>query len=171
MRRRRAETDSKVQLPITPMLDLTFQLLFFFIINFRPADLEGQMEMALPSESVTQAKDQKDVSKDAKPEKDPLLDLKSDLTVRVSTQQGDNSQGGISSIAVQGLEGKADPVEGLAGLRKYLEEKRAGLSNKEAIKVQGDSKLRMKHVFRVMDVCRQAGFANVSFVPPDDLGR
>ena len=117
MKRSKPSADSKVALPITPMLDLTFQLLFFFIVNFRPADLEGQMEMALPSENVTQAKNEKDVNKEAKPEKDPLLDLKSDLTVRVSTQQGENSQGGISSISVQGLEGKADPVEGLAGLR------------------------------------------------------
>ncbi len=171
MIRRRAETPSKVTLPITPMLDMTFQLLFFFIVNFRPADLEGQMDLALPSENITQAHKEKDVSKEASPEKDPLMDLKSDLTVRVSTQLGENAQGGISAISVQGLEGKPEPVADLAGLRKYLEAKRATLSNQEAIKVQGDSKLRMKYVFRVMDVCRQAGFANVSFVPPDDLGR
>ena len=56
-RRKKPEADSKVVLPITPMLDMTFQLLFFFIINFHPADLEGQMDMALPSEQVTRAKD------------------------------------------------------------------------------------------------------------------
>jgi biopolymer transport protein ExbD len=39
---------SKVQLPITPMLDVALQLLFFFIINFNPADREGQVELALP---------------------------------------------------------------------------------------------------------------------------
>ena len=59
-RRKKPEADSKIVLPITPMLDMTFQLLFFFIINFHPADLEGQMDMALPSEKVKQAhKEQK----------------------------------------------------------------------------------------------------------------
>lgn len=167
MIRRKAESPSKVSLPITPMLDMTFQLLFFFIFNFNPADLEGQMEMALPSENIKAAKNEKDVSKEAKPEKDPLADLESDLTVKVRTQLDENSAGGISNITVQGITGKEDRVEGLAGLRKYLEEKRKTISNKEAIKVQGDGKLRIKYVLQVMDVCRQAGFNNVSFVPPE----
>ena len=53
MHRKKPGADSKITLPITPMLDMTFQLLFFFIINFHPADLEGQMDMALPSEDVS----------------------------------------------------------------------------------------------------------------------
>ena len=162
--RSKGDAASKVSLPITPMLDMTFQLLFFFIFNFNPADLEGQMEMALPSENVKAAKNEKDVSKEAKPEKDPLVDLESDLTVKVRTQLDENSAGGISNITVQG---KEDRVEGLAGLRKYLEEKRKTVTNKEAIKVQGDGKLRIKYMLQVMDVCRQAGFNNVSFVPPE----
>ncbi|MFO0842991.1 MAG: biopolymer transporter ExbD [Gemmataceae bacterium] len=167
MIRRKAETASKVSLPITPMLDMTFQLLFFFIFNFNPADLEGQMEMALPSQNVTANRDQKKVDKEAKPEKDPLTDIESDLTVKVRTQLDENSAGGISNISVQSISGKEDRVEGLAGLRKYLEEKRKTVTNKEAIKVQGDGKLRIKYILQVMDVCRQAGFNNVSFVPPE----
>ena len=41
----------------------------------------------------------------------------------------------------------------------------------EAIKVQGDSKLKVRSVMKVMDACRQAGFGNVSFVPPEDQPR
>jgi biopolymer transport protein ExbD len=171
MRRKKPSADSKIILPITPMLDMTFQLLFFFIINFHPADLEGQMDMALPSEEVKAAHDQKNVDKNKAPEKDPALDFPSDLTVKVRTQQDENSQGGISAIFVRNIEGKEELVNGLDGLKRHLEEKRAGLANKEAIKVMGDSKLRIKHVLRVMDVCRQAGFQNVSFVPPEDFGR
>jgi biopolymer transport protein ExbD len=167
MIRRKADTPSKISLPITPMLDMTFQLLFFFIFNFNPADLEGQMEMALPTENVKAAPNERDVKKDVKPEKDPLVDLPSDLTVLVRTQYEEGSEGGISSIAVTSLSGKPEEVKDLAGLRKFLEEKRKTVTNKEAIKVQGDSKLRIKHVLRVMDVCRQAGFNNVSFVAPE----
>jgi biopolymer transport protein ExbD len=45
------------------------------------------------------------------------------------------------------------------------------LINKEAIKVQGDGKLKVRNVMKVMDKCREAGFGNVSFVPPEDFGR
>jgi biopolymer transport protein ExbD len=39
----------EVSLPITPMLDMTFQLLFFFILTFNPNRLiEGQDLMAVP---------------------------------------------------------------------------------------------------------------------------
>jgi biopolymer transport protein ExbD len=35
-------------LPITPMLDMSFQLMAFFIFTFRPAPTEGQILLALP---------------------------------------------------------------------------------------------------------------------------
>jgi biopolymer transport protein ExbD len=165
------QTDTKVTLPITPMLDMTFQLLFFFIINFHPADLEGQLDMALPSEDIKQAHNQKDVKKEASVDKKPELEFQADLTVKVRTQQAENSQGNIVGIFVSSIGGKDEPVQGLDGLKKYLVDKRVGLSNKEGIKVMGDSKLRIKHLMRVMDVCRNAGFEKVSMVPAEDFGR
>lgn len=160
--------DSKIILPITPMLDMTFQLLFFFIINFHPADLEGQLDMALPSEEITASKDKPDPK--SAPEKEKAPDFPSDLTVEVSTQQGENAQGGISALSVQTIDGARKTIQDLAELKKYLIEKRDGLTNKDAIKVYGDAKLRLKYVLEVMDVCRQAGFKNISFVPPKGLG-
>src|SRR5687768_10079620 len=35
-------------LPITPMLDMTFQLLAFFITTFNPTPPEGHLDLALP---------------------------------------------------------------------------------------------------------------------------
>jgi biopolymer transport protein ExbD len=32
---------------VTPMLDMTFQLLFFFVLNFKPVAQEGQVDMSL----------------------------------------------------------------------------------------------------------------------------
>ena len=50
---RKAMDHVKPQVPITPMLDLTFQLLFFFITLFNPDSamrkLEGQMDLMLPA--------------------------------------------------------------------------------------------------------------------------
>src|SRR5262249_19114902 len=36
-------------LPITPMLDMAFQVFAFFVITFHPSGLEGQMELNLPA--------------------------------------------------------------------------------------------------------------------------
>jgi biopolymer transport protein ExbD len=50
-KRKRQGTDFvEPDLPITPMLDMSFQLLAFFIMTFRPAPTEGQLVLALPRE-------------------------------------------------------------------------------------------------------------------------
>jgi biopolymer transport protein ExbD len=172
MPRRRPEPDAKIALPITPMLDMTFQLLFFFIMNFNPADLEGQMDMSLPSEEVKQAKDKpKD---NVNPEKNPEPEFPSDLTVQVRTQQAEGSEGGISAIFVRGPDGKEDPINGtdlLGGLKKYLEAKRETVTHKDAIKIRGDNKLRIKHLMKVTDVCKAAGYTNTSLISAEEGAR
>ena len=167
---RKIKGDDKITLPITPMLDMTFQLLFFFIMNFNPADLEGQMDMSLPSEEVKQAKS-KEAKDNVNPEKNPDLEFPSDLTVQVRTQNAEGSDGGISAIFVRGPDGKEDPINGpdvLGNLKKYLEAKRETVTHKEAIKIRGDNKLRIKHLMKVTDVCKAAGYANTSLVTPEE---
>ncbi|HEY1192024.1 MAG TPA: biopolymer transporter ExbD [Gemmata sp.] len=51
-KRKRGGTDFvEPDLPITPMLDMSFQLLAFFIMTFKPAPTEGQIMLTLPKES------------------------------------------------------------------------------------------------------------------------
>src|SRR5882762_9919615 len=50
-KRKRSGTDFvEPDLPITPMLDMSFQLLAFFIMTFKPAPTEGQIALALPKD-------------------------------------------------------------------------------------------------------------------------
>ena len=44
----RPDPSPGVTLPITPMLDMSFQLLCFFVLTFRPAPAEGQIAVTLP---------------------------------------------------------------------------------------------------------------------------
>jgi biopolymer transport protein ExbD len=177
VRTRRGEPAGEIALPITPMLDMAFQLLFFFIMTFNPADLEGQMDLSLPSDADKAAHDQKDVNPMKESTKELEPEFPSDLTVKVRTQLDGRNDGEISALFVRGIDAKEDSISGadeaamLEGLAKYLAEKQAGLTNKEAIKVQGDGKLKVKAIIHVMDVCRKAGFNNVSFVPPEDFGK
>jgi biopolymer transport protein ExbD len=166
--RSKAEAPSKIVLPITPMLDMTFQLLFFCIVNFKPMPPEGVMETALPSEKVTQnIKEKTPDKKDQVDTKEP--DFPSDLTVKVRTQL---QSGEISNLAVLTNEGKEEQVGSkLESLEPFLLKKRESLTNKNTIKVQGDSALKVRNLIAVADACRKAGFKDVSFVTPDDFGR
>ena len=49
MRKDAREAAPEVDIPVTPMLDMTFQLLAFFILTYHPSSLEGQMEFSLPA--------------------------------------------------------------------------------------------------------------------------
>src|SRR5258708_4578359 len=50
MTRQRPESPRpEVELPITPMLDMTFQLLTFFIITYHPTSMEAAIDFALPA--------------------------------------------------------------------------------------------------------------------------
>ena len=57
LRRKRRLQDDPTQpdLPITPMLDMSFQLMAFFILTFKPGPTEGQMTLMLPREGNTSA--------------------------------------------------------------------------------------------------------------------
>src|SRR5262249_54395811 len=118
------------------------------------------------------AHDQKNVN--PKPVDKDALEFTSDLTVKVRAQIGGENDGKISALAVQTIDSKEEPItkdDRLASLKKYLRDKRTTLSNKDSIKVQGDGRLRVREILTVMDACRNSGFKNVSFVPPEDLGR
>jgi len=153
---------------ITPMLDLAFQVLLFFIMTYHPSQLEeGQMDLLLPDSAQTQAAKQEDANPQLSMPGD--LELPAEVTVVVKTQQGTGDQGTISEITVQERQGAKSLGKRADSLSKYLESARKGLSNQNDIKIQADSKLKYRYVMEVMDMCSRAGFKNVSFGPPPDL--
>ena len=97
-KKKRGATDIvEPDLPITPMLDMSFQLMAFFILTFRPMPTEGQMALALPDKigggsSIS----------------DPLSDnWADDVTVIVTA----STEGRISGITLSDSTGSnADPV-------------------------------------------------------------
>jgi biopolymer transport protein ExbD len=167
-RRHKAEAAPEVNLPITPMLDMAFQLLTFFIFTYHPSGLEGQMDLNLPSEKNARANEQQMVDPQAKSDKDQDLVPPSDLTVIVRTQQDGVNNGVISALTLEQASGPK-PVNDLKGLEAELTEAKKTAPN-DAIKIQGDGKLKWSAIVQVMDVCRRAGFNNISFVPPPDFG-
>src|SRR4051812_2855720 len=119
----------EVSLPITPMLDMSFQLLAFFVMTFQAANaLEGQLDMYLPKAGNPQAKrpDEVDLSKDS----DADLDQQADIAVVVSSQRGD-----VESLAIR-EKARTTAVEGVKSLRGALTKLRAELGGTQtAIKI------------------------------------
>ena len=174
MARRKGDPVPEVELPITPMLDMAFQIFAFFIATYHPSSLEGQVELALPASGEARAQ-QQDLA-DQK-NSDTEIDLKTEVTVTVKTPHGSGATGSIDTLSIEGAEGTEKPVPvdldkdpRLNGLKDALAKMRKGLSNKDGIKIKPDSGLKYAYVVRVMDACREAGFKNIGFAPPGDLG-
>jgi len=168
---------SRVLMPITPMLDMTFQLLFFFLVFFHPAALEGQMDLALPTDKPKVAPEtkpepaDKNIGEEDEPEEPP------EVTVIVKAIQGDDPRtlGQISDISVQLKEGVtairedgADQERLLVLLQEHLKKVRETLGNQRDVLLRGERKLRWQYVVKVRDACQKAGFSNAHFSPPPD---
>jgi biopolymer transport protein ExbD len=160
------------------MLDMTFQLLFFFIINYNPSPLEGQMDLTLPSDKDTIK--QPDVipkERNADQEEDAPKDPP-EVTVVVKTQHDGTNDGYVTSISLKTsarevqVTGKDNKglSPGLDELVDALKDLRENLTNKTEVKLQGDSRLKWKEIVRVRDACQRAGFTSAAFAPPPDLG-
>lgn len=173
-RRRGGEEGPEPNIPVTPMLDMAFQLLAFFVMTYHPSDLEGQMQLALPSNSAAAAHQQSAVDPQTKNDKDPVLEIPADLTVVVKTQNDGVNNGSISALSVVERSGEttirpSGPDQTVTeALTRYLNKVKDSVDNKSAIKLQADSRLKWDNVVQVMDACRKAGFENVSFAPPPD---
>ncbi len=72
-RRRGAEAGPEVTLPITPMLDMTFQLLFFFMGTFNPTDPEGAQVLAMAKERKVEDKKTDKMAQDPKKVKEDVV--------------------------------------------------------------------------------------------------
>ena len=97
------------EIPITPMLDMAFQLLTFFVLTYRPAPTEGQFSMnLLPAQPATKMEAQASV--DTTPSDVPAA-LK---TLPTILRASDN--GGLGQITL-GENNVAD----LGSLKKELE--------------------------------------------------
>jgi biopolymer transport protein ExbD len=162
-RRRDDVEHAEVQIPIPAMLDMTFQLLSFFILTFNPPNAgEGQMDMTLPAVGAAKAKEAEQTDPFALSSTE--VEAPADVTVAVESLNG-----GIDKITVREKE-TTTPVTDIKELRAMLQRlhKELGQAN---IKVEAESRLKYAGLIEIMDACLAAKFQSVGFVPPPDLGK
>ena len=162
-KRKRAQTDFvEPDLPITPMLDMSFQLLAFFIMTFKPAPTEGQIMLTLPKQEGGESTAPPDVTiTQGKPEH---------YIVRVVA-----TSGGSTEKMTLSLEGAAAAVgKDLTGdIKVYQSEIKAIAANLAAQKppkvgkltLEIDNKLTQDYVMQLIDIGIRAGFNDISPVP------
>jgi biopolymer transport protein ExbD len=191
-RRRKAEPGPEVELPITPMLDMAFQLLAFFILTYHPSALEGQVALALPAAGQARAKDAKDVSSENPSDVD--IEPPSELTVVIKRRQ--TGDGPPDRYLVESLQGTSQSLASSSALSDYLkkdfdrlkrerapelrelrEKQRTGsLTDSDKrhlkqlteylVKIRPDAQVKFAYVAEVMDACSRIGFNGIGFSPP-----
>ena len=143
-------------LPITPMLDMSFQLLAFFVTTYNPGPIEAMLPMGLPK-------------LDGGPQSTlalPTEDEAEEVTVQVESTEN----GAIDGIRVFTKTTAANPKDlgkDSRELFKFLKEKIAALKGaapgKLTIEMADD--LNYQNMIKLVDEGRRAGFDRVSTPP------
>jgi biopolymer transport protein ExbD len=157
IKRRRSRENDPVEpdLPIVPMLDMSFQLLFFFVVTFNPTPAEGHLDMALPKieggESSTP----------------PPTTLDEDTEELVVSVQA-NPAGEIAQIRIRGKEETdskplgADSTALFKDLQGRYEAIRKKGGKPSKVKLEMADNLAYKLVVKLMDEITRSGFKQVA---------
>lgn len=185
----------QLSLIITPMLDMSFQILAFFIMTYHPAALEGHIPGSLvpPDNFAKKSKDNNPLPAEAPPlsipEEDLLPELQQAITVKVKANTAkDSLEGTPSQLFINnGLEGENRLISDVdtewkrdsksqasrTALERLGDELKGmlkkGTTNKANLKIAADGDLRQQYVMDVYNTAKEAGFVNIHFVPPPVL--
>lgn len=148
-------------LPITPMLDMAFQLLAFFILTFKSSPTEGQILLGLP----TDAKGPTDLG---------VLDIGAPL--RLSVRVTATESGTVEQITLL-EDGAVAPKDFGSDVTAYYAELRAisarcaAAGRPAKLLLALHPKLLQDYVMQFVDLGAGAGFTEIAPVPLDPTTR
>ena len=143
--RKRRRGSKKMQPPLTPMIDVTFQLLLFFILTFTFREEEGQIRGALPKKGSG-----------GTAEKETLKQ-----PIRIHIIPSNNRKDAIFEV-----EGVHEQINDGETLYKFLMDRKAALQSAEGpIIIRPDAYVRWQHVVEVFNQAVRAKFENIGFAP------
>ena len=156
-RRPRPGPPEEVMFPVTPMLDMAFQLLAFFVLTFQVPSGETHLDLDLPVTPAALPGSTRGQSRSGPPTKVDS-DLENDLWVRVEADD-------LGDLKTLRLGESALPSIDVLGerLRRYV-----GLLENRPLRVRivADDVLRYEVVAQVMTVCSAAGVATIRLASP-----
>lgn len=154
-RKRKEEPPVDIQVPITPMLDMSFQLLSFFLLTFRPMPTEGQLSINLPK---------LDAATDPSVPPPEMSDQQDQYTIYVHSSAG-------GTVALMGLKGPTVNLEDikdfqslysqLKAIPKPADRGPAGIT----ITIEAANELNYAQLVEIMNLCKMAGYESVNLMP------
>ncbi len=129
-----------IEMDMTPMIDVTFQLIIFFVCTIKYRSLEGKLETLLP----------KDVG--VNPSHAESLIEKAEIHLNLDPTQPDGFQVALNGQKVPNLETLSARIR---QLKQQLPEMRATLHPNRGITYE--------HVVKVVDACLKAEMYDITF--------
>lgn len=154
-RKKRTGLPEDVSFPVTPFLDMAFQLLAFFVLTYQPPTQETRLDLYLPSSPIALPRSS-NLQGTGLAADDP--DLETDLLIRAEA----NPDGSLSSLKLGDTIVKS--AEDLGGrLKKYV----ALIDNKPVrVRMMAPDSLRYEDAARLIGACVSAGVASVKLSGP-----
>jgi biopolymer transport protein ExbD len=156
-RRYRPSTPQEVAFPITPMLDMAFQLLAFFILTFKVPSAETHLDLDLPATSVALPAGSQGAAH-ATQARNADTDVENDLMVRAEADD-------LGDLKALWLGEARLPDLGTLGsrLRRYTT-----LLEGRPLRVRfvADDSLRYEPAARVIATCSAAGVGTIRLAQP-----
>jgi len=144
-REKRPQPKPKIQPPLTPMIDVTFQLLLFFLLTFTFREAEGQIPGSLPEEGTGGISAQQQLDR-------PVI-----ITLRPTGRYRESVIYEISDLNVSPQNAKDLYTQLLARAN------RVGLDVPVVIKPNGN--VRWEHVVNAFNQAIAVKFKNIGFAP------
>lgn len=145
---RRPGPPDDVFFPVVPMLDMSFQLLAFFILTFQAPTSETRMDLVLPSSPLAMPR-----GPTTSPEAPDVVGLDTDLVVVARS----DSEGALRELLLAGA-----ALADIPTLQSRLERYVAIVAPRSVrVVLQADDTLRYELGARLIAACTTAGVGNV----------
>ncbi len=156
-RARQGEAADEVQFPVTPMLDMAFQLLAFFVLTFQSPTSETRLDLYLPAAPVALPGSPQGQAR-AAPNRRIDLELENDLVIRAEA----DDLGDLKALKL----GDA-PLADVAALADRLRRYATVLEGRPLrVRVVADDRLRYEEAARIIGTCNAVGVASIRLADP-----
>lgn len=147
----------EVQFPVTPMLDMAFQLLAFFVLTFQAPTAETRLDLYLPAAPAALPGSEQGRAAEAAARRSDV-DIENDLWIRAKA----DDLGDLASISLGD-----SPLPDLASLADRLGRYAKLLGNRPLrVRLLADDRLRYEEAARIVGVCTTAGVASIRLADP-----
>lgn len=152
--KKRSNVDETIEIPVTPMLDMAFQLLTFFILTYHPAPSEGQFSMNLmPAAPATDFRTQ--AAAEPQPGDDSIpASLRTLPTVLRASVGGTLGRVSLGEQDIQGMDSLKQELDAIL--------KDPTLPFDQAL-IKVDPNLKYSELMQVIDVFSSLGLTKISF--------